>query len=594
MGRHLLFDIESNGLLHTVTKVHCIAALDVDTEEEFFFTPDCIPQALELLYEADTLIGHNIITYDLKVLKKLYNWDPRPGTNRLDTLVVARTIHPGLRKDDAARGPEWDTSLTGKNSLKAWGIRLGEHKADYDGGWEEYSDEMGSYCRQDIKTNLRLLRHLKPQEYPQSPLWLEHRVEEIVHEIELAGWSFDVKAAQALYTMLVGKLDALEKSLVEKFGTWREVDREFVAKRDNKPRGITKGETVTVYKQVTFNPGSRVHIEKKLREAGWEPDEFTPTGRAKIDDTILEDLNVSGAEDIVSYLLIQKRLGQLMDGDNGWLKMVDDKGLIHCRYNPMGTVHSRASHNHPNIGQVPNEYSLYGPECRSLFVAPKGWKQVGADMAGAQLRCLSHYIAAFDGGAYGRIVCDGDIHTFHKDAAAPLIPSRDNAKTTIYAKLFGAGPPKIGKINGVSAKLGQRILDLLSSKIPALGSLEKAVNVACQKGWLKALDGRRVPVSSKRLGLNYLVTSAEAILCKRWMVDWWDHMYTLGYKHGWDGDFVLVGWVHDELQVAVRDGLEETVGNMLVEAARHSGDEYGFKTKLDSSFKIGNSWKDTH
>ena len=131
MGRHLLWDLESDGLLHKVTKVHCISAIDVDTEEKFFWTPENIPNALEFLYnEVDTHIGHNLLAYDLKVLKKLFNWDRRPGSNVVDTLVCARLIHPGLRKDDAERGSGWDTKLTGSNSLKAWGIRLGEHKAD--------------------------------------------------------------------------------------------------------------------------------------------------------------------------------------------------------------------------------------------------------------------------------------------------------------------------------------------------------------------------------------------------------------------------------------------------------------------------------
>jgi DNA polymerase-1 len=591
--KSLLFDIETNGLLHQVTKVHCISIVDTKTEELFSFTPDTVENALPMLYEADEIIGHNILQFDLPVLRKIFNWNPRPGTRRIDTLVVSRTIHPALKKEDMERGG-FPGKLVGSHSLEAWGLRIGEHKAKYEGGWEEFNEDMLHYMEQDVRTNFRLLQYLKPWEYPKAPLELEHRVQEVAHQIELAGWPFDVKEAQELYSKLVGRRDALEKVLIEKFGTWKEIDRQFVAKRDNKPRGIVKGQTVTTWKDVTFNPGSRVHIEKKLREAGWEPEEFTPTGRAKINDDTLERLDLPEAKDLIEYLLIQKRLGQISDGDNGWLRVVDGQGLIHCSYNPMGTMHSRASHHNPNIGQVPNAHSLYGPECRNLFNVPKGWRLVGADMAGAQLRCLAHYIASFDNGAYGRIVTEGDIHTYHMEAASPLIKCRDDAKTTIYAKLFGATATKIGKINGVSSKQGQHVLDLLATKIPALGKLEKAVKEASKKKWLKGLDGRRVPVASDRLALNYLVTSCEAILCKTWMVNWFDEMQAMGYTHGWDGDFVLVGWVHDELQVAVRYGLEAKVGELLVHHAKHAGDVYGFKVALKGDYKVGDTWKETH
>jgi len=595
MTRRLLFDIESNGLLPSVSKVHCIVATDVDTDEVFCFTPETIEAGLDLLYNADELMGHNIIAYDLRVLFKLYKWGPRPGTKLTDTLVVSRLKYPALAKDDDKSKPVGIIGrLIGSHSLKAWGIRLGEFKSEYNGGWEEFSQEMLDYCVQDNKTNVRLLRHLKPWEYPQAPLTLEHLVAEVVAEIEQNGWPFDTKKAQELYAVLCGKRDVLERSLAEKFGSWQQIDKQYIAKKDNKKRGIKKGDLVTNWKTVTFNPGSRVHIEKKLREAGWMPEKFTPTGRAQIDDEVLEDLTVPGAQELVDYLLIQKRLGQIGDGDNAWLKRAGEDGLIHCEYNPMGTTHSRASHNRPNIGQVPNAGSLYGPECRELFKVPEGWSLVGADMAGAQLRCLAHYISFFDGGSYGEQVVDGDIHTLHQQAAAPFIPTRDASKKTIYAFLYGAGPPKIGSINGQSAQTGRRIIELLKTKVLGLGKLMRSVEQATEKGYIKGLDGRLVPTPAKRLGLNYLVTSAEAILCKNWLVSFRAQMETYGYTCGWGGDYVIVGYIHDELQVACKEALADFVGETLVKCAEQSGDNYNFKTRLNSDYKVGKTWKDTH
>jgi DNA polymerase I-like protein with 3'-5' exonuclease and polymerase domains len=591
--RDLLFDIETNGLLPTVSQIHCVCIIDTTTEEVFSFGPDNIDAALDMLYEAETLLGHNVLSYDLKVLAKLKNWHTRPGTRVLDTLVASRLIHPDLKKQDAPIASKLPGKLYGSHSLKAWGIRLGVHKIEYDGGWEVFTPEMLSYCEGDLRTNLRLLRHLKPMEYPQAPLELEHRVEEIVGRMTEAGWYFDSKSAQALYTMLVEKRDVLEASLVDKFGSWQEIDKQFVAKRDNKVRGFKKGDTVTNWKTVVFNPGSRVHIEKKLREAGWEPEEFTDKGRAKLDGDTMENIKLPEAQDLIDYLLIQKRLGQLSDGDNGWLRLVDENGLLHSRYNPMGTVTSRAAHSKPNIGQVPNSSALYGPECRALFGVPLGWKLVGADMAGAQLRILGHWMSYIDKGAYGRIVVDGDVHTFHKDAAAPDIKTRDDSKTTIYALIFGAFAPKIGKINGLGAAGGKRILNNLMSKIPALGKITKAVKEACKKGFLKTLDGRRVPIRSDHSALNFLIQSSEAVLCKTWLCNAYDALCAK-YQWGYSGDFVIAGFIHDELQVACREEIADDVGEILVKYARNAGESYNFRVRLDSDYKVGNNWQETH
>ncbi len=592
--RHLLFDIETNGLMPGVDTVHCIGFADVHTGELFSFPPDNIEEALRQLYEADCLSGHNIIGYDFKVLKKLYDWDPRPGCRVIDTMVVARTMHSDIKKDDFLDEPfKVAGGKIGGHRLKDWGIRLGEHKAEYDGGWETYTPEMLTYMMQDVKTNVRLLQHLKPHEYPRAPLELEHRVQEVVYQIEAAGWPFDSKKAADLYGMLCAKRDVLEKALIDKFGSWHEIDRIVVPKRDNKTLGYVKGVPVTHWKTVVFNPGSRVHIEKKLRDAGWEPEEFTPSGRAMLNDEVLEGINLPAAQELIDYLLIQKRVGQIADGDNGWLRVVSPEGRIHTYYNPMGTPHSRASHSKPNIAQVPNAHSLYGPECRELFRVPPGWNLVGADMAGCQLRVLGHYIGAFDGGKYGRIVTQGDIHTFHMEAAAPDVKTRDASKTTIYALIFGGAAPRLGAINGGNAAMGKRIMTNLRTKIPGFDSLLKAVDGASAKGYLKGLDGRHVPVRSKHSALNFLIASGEAILCKTWLCNAYDELCAK-YKWGWAGDVVIVGWVHDEIQCACKSALADDVAEILVKHARAAGDAYGFRVALDSSAKIGKTWRDTH
>lgn len=610
-----MFDIEGNGLLKQVSKIHCIGAIDTDTGEQFSWGPDEIPQALDTLYQADVLTAHFGLSYDFPALRKVHNWHPRPGCRRQDSVVMSRLIHGNLKEQDDKR-IDFPSAERGSHSLRAWGIRLGDHKGDYGkdekgadipGIWDTWSQEMQDYMDQDVRVNHRLLQYLKPWEYPQVPLDLEHRAAEVCRLITEAGWPFNEEKAKRFYVSLCERRDILESKLRDRFGSWQEVDRVLIPKRDNKTRGYIAGVPITKYKTVVFNPGSRQHVVKKLKESGWQPEEFTKSGQAKLDEEILLQIDIPEAKDIIEYLLVQKRLGQLGDGDNAWLRMVDH-GLIHGEYNPCGTATGRSTHFKPNISQVPSVSAPYGNECRECFEVPAGWKLIGADMAGLELRTFAHYLASFDKGHYAQVVTQGDPHWFHSCALGffdPDTPYDEHnpehkrvrnkvSKRWIYAWLYGAGAPKLGLIMGVSPTKARQKSDLFVSRIPAIGKLKRAVAAGCAKGFLKGLDGRYLHVRSEHSALNFLLQGAGAILCKTWMCDFYDAMLAGGYRWGWGGDFVIVGWIHDELQVAVRSGLENTIGELLVECARHSGDTYGFKVPLDSKYVVGDNWRDTH
>lgn len=603
----LYFDIEANALLETVSKVWCICAVDLDSDQEWAWGPDQIDEGLSFLAEADVLVGHWSTQYDFRALKKVKGWDPKKP-KRYDTVVLARLAFPNIKKTDGdliASG-KLDKALHGRDTLKAWGQRIGEHKADYDGGFDAWSQEMQDYCLQDVKTGKALWHFCKVDEMDPRAVENETRVFEVCLEMERAGWPFREKAAQALYTDLVEQKHIIEQELIEKFGSWQAVDKVFVPKRDNKKLGYIAGVEVTKYKTVVFNPGSRPHIEKKLRELGWTPTDFTASGRAKLDEDILLSIkeDYPEAKLITDYLLLQKRLGQIADGDNGWLRLLDDAGLIHANYNTMGTVTGRASHFKPNIAQVPKvqkhktkgillgREGVWGAECRDLFTVKPGFKLLGADFEGLELRCLASYMAHYDKGAYVDVLLNGDIHTVNQTAAG--LPSRDNAKTFIYGFLYGAGDEKIGKIVKQGAREGKRLKEKFLRGLPALGALRKRVGEGAKKGWLKGLDGRRIPVRAAHAALNSLLQSAGAVLCKTWLIDVYDTLQAQGFKWGWDGDFVIVGWIHDELQIAVREGLEDIIGPIVVECAQKASRNYDFKCPLDSKFVVGNTWKDTH
>jgi DNA polymerase-1 len=520
-------------------------------------------------------------------------------------------MHGNLAEKDSKR-IGFQPKEVGSHSLRAWGLRLGVLKGDYghsgDDAWSEWSPEMQEYMMQDLEVTYRLLRHLKPHEYSQIAIDLEHRVTEVCHEITEAGWPFDQKKAIDLLVKLTERRDTLERGLLERFGSWQEIDKVFVPKADNSRYGYTKGKEVTKYKTVVFNPGSRVHIEKKLKELGWKPEEFTKSGRAKLDEPILLKIDIPEAKDIVEYLLVQKRIGQISDGDNAWLKMLWDDGRIHSNYTSSGCITGRASHSSPNIAQVPRGSSPYGRECRGLFTVPDGWRIVGADMSGLELRTLAHYLWKFDDGAYSDIVSKGDVHWYHAQVLG-LIPEgtsydehndahvliREKAKPWIYAWIYGAGPPKLATILKTSVADSKKVSQSFIERIPAIGKLKKVVGRSCSKGYLKALDGRHIPVSvhSSYAALNYLLQGAGAILCKQWLVESYDKI-CIRYTHGWDGDFVIIGWIHDEIQVACRDGLEDHVGNILTLCAKSAGVPFGFRVPLKSAYKIGNNWSQTH
>lgn len=591
----LIFDIETNGLLDTISKVYSLVTLDLDTSELCSYRPNSITEGLKKLQEADELIGHNIIKYDIPALKKVFPTF-KPRGKLTDTLVLSRLIYSDIKSDkqDGQRIVTGQIAKEsyGSHSLDAWGQRIGLHKMKYEGGWDEWTEEMQVYCEHDVRVTKKLYEHLKPHTYSQTAIDLEHEVATLCFQIEENGWPFNVKDAMALYAKLAQRRDELKVSLQTLFDPWEEVDRVVTYKRDNKKLGVKAGDTRTYMKTVVFNPGSRQHIEKCLKaKYGWKPEVFTPSGQAKIDEEVLAKLPYPEAKQLGEFFLVEKRVGQLAEGEQAWIKL-ERKGKIHGGYNTNGAVTGRATHSNPNISQVPSCGAEYGADCRALFHVPSGWKAVGADYSGLELRCLAHYMSAFDNGEYAKIVVEGDVHTANQQAAG--LPTRNNAKTFIYAFLYGAGNAKIGKIVGQGAKEGKALKERFLASLPALAKLKSAVSTAAAKGYLKGLDGREVPVRSPHAALNTLLQSAGAILCKGWIVGINKQLQAAGLRHGWDGDYVFLGWIHDEIQIAVREGLEEQVGNTCLRVAEETGHQFAFKCPLASEYKVGSNWAETH
>ena len=565
-----IWDIEADNLLDDVTQVWCHVFRDIQTDEVHTFDPTQTQEAIDFMDKAETLIGHNLIDYDLRVIKKLYDYTYKGEV--IDTLVYSRTIWPDVKEIDFKlhkRGyiPQ---KLIGSHSLKAWGYRLGELKGDFNNGSESfaaYTPEMLNYCIQDTAVTEKLYRKIVEKNFSQTALDLEAELHTLLLAQEEQGFDFDVKAAQSLYSKLAQRKADIEAALQDTF----------------EPTVI---ELKTKTKTIPFNPASRQQIADRLMKRGWEPEAFTDNGDPKVDETVLSGIDMPEAKMLSEYLLLNKRIGQLATGKQAWLKMEKD-GKLHGRVNHMGAVTSRCTHSNPNMAQVPSVGAEYGKECRSLFHAPKGYSLLGADASGLELRCLAHYMAAYDDGVYADVVLNGDIHTANQQAAG--LESRNQAKTFIYGFLYGSGDEKTGKIIGKGAKEGKAIKNKFLKKLPALKYLKDAVaKAADERGWVKGLDGRIIPIRHSHAALNTLLQSAGAIICKTWYV------FTARAIKEANLDAQIVAFIHDEVQVRVKEGQEDETGRLIQRCMREVEQHFKFRCRLDSEYKYGSNWADTH
>ncbi|MCE2576888.1 DNA polymerase [Komagataeibacter sp. FNDCR2] len=620
-GRRFLFDIETNGLLDEVSIIHSIVLYDPDRKEWISCAdqPGYVPisEGLKLLHEADRLYGHNILLYDIPALEKItgLKWD---RSKIVDTLLLARILWPEIKQGDMFRWKQGTLPgrLIGSHSLKAWGYRLGVLKGDFseDADWSTWTKAMQTYCEQDVRVTLALYRQIgkkfadgtiTPRVYE-----LERRVADLCFRMTVEGFTFDVKAAGMLYADLAARSNELFEQIQRAFPPIERITT-IIPKVNNKVRGYVKGVPFQKRKMEALKPKGREQLAERLKlRYGWDAPRDGRTGRVNLDDAVLAKLDFPEIPIIREYYAIEKALGMLAIGKNAWLKL-ERNGRIHGEYETAGAVTGRATHKRPNIAQVMKVAhdgdgnvlkglaGGFGFECRSLFTVPPGWTLVGADMSGLELRCLGHYLSIYDDGAYVSVVLDGDVHTVNMKAAG--LPTRDKAKTFIYAYLYGAGDELIGAIvlpNASAAeqkKAGKRIKAQFLKGMPALAKLRDKVREAAERGWIEGIDGRRLTIRKPHAALNTLLQSAGAIVCKQWIVMIYDELLRRGLKWGLSGDFSFCAWVHDEVQIACRTPeIAETVAQVCKDMATAAGEALGFDCRLNGDAKIGRTWAETH
>jgi DNA polymerase I-like protein with 3'-5' exonuclease and polymerase domains len=613
----LLYDTESNGFLEEATKLHCLNIAFPDGHRARFNnqkkSAPSIETGLKLLEDADMTVAHNAIRHDVPLIKKLYpKWKPR-GIIR-DTLVYSQLIYTNLKDQDFAylkKHPAFPKNLIGRHSLESWGHRLGEYKGDFKGPWEEWTPEMDDYCDQDTAVLQALWAKMLSKKYSEEAIALEHDVVTILFRQYLRGFKFNEAKAHKLVATLQKKRLGLEEDLKRTFTPWFVNGGEFTPKRDDKKKGYAAGVVFCKTKLREFNPSSRDHMADRLTTLyGWRPVDMTPEGKPKVDETILSALNYPPAQLLTEYLTVEKRLGQIAEGKEAWLKHAKN-GFIHCHITSNGAVTGRMSHSRPNLSQTPASYSPYGPECRELFEARPGFVLVGIDAAALELRDLGGYMARWDNGAYITAVLGGqkedgtDPHSLTMKAL--LIKSRDVAKTWFYAFIYGAGDFKLGVIlleaidkakrpkgkQGV-LMLGRASRTNIAKNIPALGKFIDAVKKKAKSaGHLRGLDGRLLHIRSDHSAPNTLLQGAGAVQMKKALVildDLLQRVYSL--RPGVEYEFVMNS--HDEWQIETLPNLADIVGKAGVAAITKAGEYFKFRCPLDGEYKIGATWAETH
>lgn len=587
----LVADIETNGLLRQDEPIiHCLVTQDLDTGQVCRYDDSgnhpSITTGITYLSEATELWGHNWIGFDQAFIRELYPWFKCEGLVH-DTLIMSRLFFTDmLDRDFRARPANMPANLYGRHSLESWGHRLGIHKSEFgkqlDGDWSTYSPEMLEYCVQDVAVSVELVKLFEPKLHDyQECIATEHELAERMAWQEAEGFPFDTKAAQQLEGKLRTELDRLSDEMRE---TFHFIDGgNFTPKRNNSTKGYFAGCAMTKLRE--FSPTSRDHIAWAFEHhRGWEPKERTESGRAKIDATVLEEIGSFEAKNFARILNLQKHLGQLSEGNNAWLKLVDKNNRIHhsCILN---TNTGRMAHMRPNVAQVPSD-----KEYRELFGPGSNRVQVGADASGLELRCLGHFLARFDGCKFSRDVVEGDIHT---TLANIYGTSRKEGKSVTYCLIYGGGDFKLGTTAGApkdkAVQKGKEIRKRVMSDLDGFAQLQAAVNERAETGVLKGLDGRPIRLQGrKHAALNYLLQSAGAVICKRWLLQ----SYRLLDEAGLD--YWPLAFVHDEVQLSCSPEHAEQAAFLITTAMKDVQQFLGFRCQLDSEAKIGANWSEVH
>ena len=538
-------DIETDAI--NATKIHCIVARSKETGQTRHWIGDECRDFREWSKKIDTFIMHNGISFDAPLLNKFTGSDIK--IDQIDDTLIKSQLYNPIRD--------------GGHSLESWGNFFNHKKGDYH-DFSHFNQEMLKYCYTDTAVTMETYDYLQEEgkKFSDESYDLERKVRSIVDKQQSNGFAFDLMKGMTLEAKLMDELHSLEEKAHDMF-----------------PPTIVELKTKT--KEIPFNIASRKQIAERLMKKGWKPTKKTDKGNVIVNEAVLDTIDMPEAKMFSRYFLLQKRTGLL----KAWIQACSEQERVHGRVMTLKTITGRMAHHGPNMAQVPAVYSPYGKECRELWTVsnPETHQLVGTDASGLELRCLAHYMNDVK---FTNEVLTGDVHTANMKAAG--LSNRDQAKTFIYAFLYGAGPAKIGSVVGGNSSDGQKLIGKFLKNMPALNKLRKDIGAVASKGLIRGLDGRMLHIRHEHAALNTLLQGAGAVVCKRWLVE----MDRMIWEHGLDAK--LVASVHDEYQFEVAKPDIESFTKITKEAMYTTQEILNFKCDLDSDFKVGNNWAETH
>lgn len=611
-------DIEADSL--TPTKVWCVVVQEIFNEEDVWvFRPEDIQNGaltrfINKLNKKPTTkwVGHNAISYDVPALNSLC------GTSiDIDSIVDTLTL-----------SYLYDPHMRGGHSLKAWGERFGDEKIEFGNDFSQFSEEMLTYCVQDVALTAtlfkRLSRRMRERGYSELSCEIEHKIRKIIDEQQRNGVHFHEQEATLLLADFEARKAKLEKRIHTVFPPELVVKGEYHyrVRQDKTPFASYKkhverypritfsssGKMYRTWDYKSFNIGSPAQRVDRLLRLGWVPTDFTPRtpkgggGSPKVtEDNLIDFAEKSGLPEvalIADWMLYNSRINSLRE----WLEHLKDDGRIHGTVFSCGAGTRRMRHNTPNTANICSIDKPFGAEMRELWGVPKGKLLVGIDAKGLEGRVLMHYL---NNSAAIALFLEQDVHQMNADAVSLALGfevSRQDSKGLYYAFLYGASDSKLGKMVGKSRKAGGLIRAAIMENVPGLKDLTSSVQsefYSTAEGWIKTIDGGFVRCPSSHAALNYLCQSAGGIVMKlATILAYGMSIESLGgesLESPWDLDQCLkVLDVHDEVQMESEPDYAEICGQVYCRALTLAGELLNFNVTMEGDYSVGKNWKETH
>jgi len=611
-ARYFACDIEADNLRNEATSIWCVCVANLQDKSEQTFL-DAASFRVWLEEEDRVLIGHNFLSYDAPVLNRL--WGTRISVSQvIDTFILSQM---------------YSANLTGGHALDGWGLRLGYPKGDYS-DFSRFTPEMLKYCRRDVRltalTYLRLTDRMRRENISEQSIELEHQAWHIIQNKQKQnGFPFDQEKADLLYAELREREQVLKDEIYRLWPPVFQIVRRFA--KSTKSDGTRTanyqrhlGEypqlednddgSYSAYDYVEFDLGSPPQRIQKLLDLGWKPVSFTKKGNPQIDEEALlafaESAGIPEALALAKWIVVNARANMVKT----WSTAVNQEtGNIHGSLFLAAT--GRYKHSVPNTANIPGtrhdsddnillgEEGTWAYECRSLWTSGgPGWKLVGIDGKGMQLRCLAHNVAKVVGVSAAQEFIDdvlnGDPH--RRNQARLGLVSKPAAKKFLYTTLMGGGGAKLAADQAqfgthLSAKQGEALKNALIDGVPGFRALINKLQTELRKtGRITLCDGHRILVPSDHMVIPYLLQGDESRLMKKAMILTDQAVRRAGLSKS----VLKVGDIHDEWQTRAREETVEEYISLALPTFLQAGEFFNYLIPIEGDANVGDHWGDTH